>query len=372
MTTTHDTHHHHTNRTREEYRRELSHRIFDGLHRAAGHGWTPDDLRHLLSSQIDHLLFLAVHRVCDGEPGPAAAPVSEPIRSAWRQQCHAAEEVYLPTGTMEEIVETLKQVRPLHDQVLLTDTHAVEGRDRAFEALSPEQRKAHHRIIALLKKAEATNFEGEADVLVAKAQQLRQRYRIESVLLSRETVTEPAAEDFSAQRVYLHSPWIRHQFSLLSAVARTNSCAAMLLARNGIATVVGQIDDVRHVVDLFASLNRQRDHFMRTAAGAYEAAHHGETSSYRRSFMVAYTSHITVLLDDASRHAAADDLAHRRTLPVLAARGERAQQRLTDLFPRSRKMAFTSRHSGGYRDGVTAARQTRLGGDSAGRDPMSA
>lgn len=372
MTTSNATDHQPNNQPRDAYRRELTHQIFAGLQRAARHGWTPDDLRHVLTSQVDHLLYLAAHQVCNHTRGPGSTAVCEPVRAAWLSQAHATEEIHLPTGSMEEIVHFLNRVPPLHDQVLLTDTQAVDGRAHAFEALSPEQRKAQHRIIALLQKAESTNFAGEAEVLVAKAQQLRQRYRIESVLLNQELGGAPPATEFFAQRVYLHAPWIRHQFSLLARVAATNSAAAMLLTRKGIATVVGQLDDVRHVTDLFASLNRQRDHFMRTSAGAHEATRRGETAAYRRNFMIAYTAQISVLLGDAARRAAADDLAHRRTLPVLASRGEQAARRLAELFPRSRKMAFSADHPGGHRDGVTAARQTRLGGDSAGLDPMAA
>lgn len=359
--------------TRKQYTRELLDQIHEGLVRAARLGWTPNDLRHLLSSKIDHLLFRALHRVAEpGAAGGGKAVITEPTRAAWQRQCHPVGEIPLSTGTLESIISQLRRIPPLRDQVLLGDTDAVEDRDSAFAALTPEQRKAHHRIIALLKKAEATNFEGEADVLVAKAQQLRQRYRIESVLLARETTDDVDHTELIAQRVYLRAPWIKHQFSLLAGVARTNSCASMLLTRDGIATVLGRDDDVRHVSDLFASLNRQRDHFMRTAAGAHQAADRGETSAYRRSFMVAYTAHITVLLDDAARHASNESLAHRRTLPVLAARGVRAQQKLSELFPRARSISLTSRHPAGYRDGVDAAHQSHLGGDAAGLGSMSA
>lgn len=372
MTTSNTTDHQSNHQPREVYRRELTRRILMGLQRAARQGWTPDDLRHVLTSQVDHLLYLAAHQVGSAAGGAGSFPASEPIRTAWRTQAQATDEIDLPTGTMEEIIAVLNRVPPLHDQVLLADTQAVEGRAHAFDALSPEQRKAQHRIIALLQKAESTNFAGEAKVLVAKAQQLRQRYRIEAMLLKQELDGGPTESEFFAQRVYLHAPWIRHQFSLLAEVAGTNSAAAMLLTREGIATVVGQLDDVRHVTDLFASLNRQRDHFMRTAPGAHAAARRGETAAYRRNFMIAYTAEVSVLLEDAARRAAGDDLSHRRILPVLASRGEQSARRLAELFPRSRKIVLSANHPGGYRDGVIAARQTRLGGDSAGLDPRSA
>lgn len=339
----------------QNYTLELQQEIAEGLIAAARKGWTPDDLRHVLGSRIDHLLFLVLHRIDDTVP--------EATRKTWCRQCHPTGEIFQSTDSLEKCRDLLRGVGPLHDHPLLGDPHGVEESNLAFAQLSPEQRKAHHRVLALLKKAESTNFEGEADALVSKAQQLRQRYRIESLI-------EEAAgggPDLQAQRLYLHAPWIKHQYSLLSGVARVNGCASMLLTTNGIATVLGTADDLRYVTDLFTSLNRQREHFMRTSPGAHEAAARGETSAYRRSFMIAYSSHIVKLLSDASREASGGT-----TLPVLAGRGIEAHRTLARLFPHSRSLRLSSRHSSGHRDGISAAHRANLNGDSNGIEPMSA
>ncbi|MGP6172743.1 DUF2786 domain-containing protein [Corynebacterium sp. A21] len=339
----------------QNYTLELHREIAEGLVAAARKGWTPDDLRHVLGSRIDHLLFLVLHRINDTVP--------EATRTAWLRQCHPTEEIAHSTASLEECRDLLREVGPLRDHPLLGDPHGVEESDRAFAQLSPEQRKAHHRVIALLKKAESTNFEGEADALVAKAQQLRQRYRIESLLAE----VPGEGPDLQAQRLYLHAPWIKHQYSLLAGVARVNGCASMLLTTNGICTILGTADDLRYVTDLFGSLNRQRGHFMRTSPGAHEAAARGETSAYRRSFMIAYSSHTVKLLTEASRQA-----SDGTTLPVLVGRGLEAHRTLAKLFPHSRSLQLSSRHSGGYRDGISAAHRSHLNGDSNGIQPMSA
>lgn len=334
------------------YTLELQEKITQGLLAAAAKGWTPDDLRHVLGCRINHLLFQVLPLINNTIP-PAT-------RKAWQRQCHAVEEFHLSTAALEECVTLLRRLQPLHDHPLLGDPHGVEESNQAFTRLNPEQRKAHHRILALLKKAESTNFEAEANALVAKAQHLRQHYRIESL-------GEDSAGDFSpqAQRVYLHAPWIKYQYNLLARIAQVNGCATMLLTSNGIATVLGTPDDLRYVTDLFVSLNRQREHFMRTSPGAHEAAARGETSAYRRSFMIAYTHRVGQLLEVASRSAEGDS-----ALPVLAARGSAAQHTLSRLFPRSRSLRLSSRHAGGYRDGVVAAQHSHLRGDLLGIKPM--
>lgn len=344
-----------------EYAAHLRRKIHSLIITAAQRGWTPDDLRHTLTSQIDHLLFQVLPEV--------VADVPPATRDAWRRQCHAASDLNLSTAALEHIADSLRRLLPLRDHEFLADAHALEASEQAFAAFSPEQRKAHHRITALLKKAESTSFEGEADALVAKVQQLRQRYRVETTL----DRSSDHSGDLIAQRVYLHSPWIKHQFSLLHGVAEVNSCATLLLTRNGICTILGAGDDVRYVHDLFRSLNRQRAHFMRTSAGAHEAAAAGETAAYRRSFLIAYAARITVLLQDASQQViTADSLAAEYALPALTARGQTARTTLTGLYPGAGTIHLSSRHLLGHRDGVAAAHRSHLGGETNCLDQMSA
>lgn len=336
------------------YLLELQEQIQQGLLAAARKGWTPDDLRHLLGSRIDHLLFRTLSLLDDTVPAA--------IHQAWRRQCHPVSRFPLSTAALEECRDLLRQLQPLHDHALLGDGQDVADNDQALARLTPAQLKAHHRIRALLRKAESTTFEAEAGALVAKAQQLRQHYRIETVGATGPGEGDtPLPSSLQAQRIYLRAPWIKHQYSLLARIAQVNGCATMLLTATGIATVLGTGDDLRYVADLFASLNRQREHFMRTSPGAHEAAARGETSAYRRSFMIAYTHRLGELLAAASRSASGE-----AALPVLANRGVEAHRTLTRLFPRTRSLRLSSRHGGGYRDGVAAAQRSRLRGDSPG------
>lgn len=252
---------------------------------------------------------------------------------------------------------------------MLAELHALDNQDTS--PMTPAQAKAHHRITALLKKAESTNFEEEAEALILKAETLRQQYRIESLLInSYDQDVQARSSTIRASRVYLEAPWIRHQYKLLNAIARVHSSEALLITKSGICTLFGEQDDVAHIIDLFNSLNRQRAHFMKTSAGARIAQLNGETSSYRRSFMISYASQISRLLisakEDAFNELAGQaPLAHSAIVPVLENRSVRSKEALKETFPNMRTMTFKSTNRRGIIDGFNAANESHLGGESA-------
>ena len=85
---------------------------------------------------------------------------------------------------------------------MLAELHALDNQDTS--PMTPAQAKAHHRITALLKKAESTNFEEEAEALILKAETLRQQYRIESLLIN------SYDQDVQARFVHLGCIWKLH------------------------------------------------------------------------------------------------------------------------------------------------------------------
>ncbi|ANE04466.1 DUF2786 domain-containing protein [Corynebacterium crudilactis] len=346
----------------DSYRTQLEENIISHLGLCALRGWTPADLRHEFSADIDPLLFLALPEI--------AYSCHEDMYALWINGTRPASATFLHIATLEKILQTLPLLNALPEWQKLPGLNHVEL--ELPEEFTPEQSKAHHRITALLKKAESTNFEEEAEALILKAETLRQRYRIESLLIDPYNQDAPVrSAKILATRVYLKAPWIRHQFKLLSSVARIHSCEALLITKSGIATVFGEQDDVSHLVELFNSLNRQRDYFMKNSSGAREAQRNGETSSYRRSFMIAYANQITMLLtrakeeafDDLSTHA---PLAHNAVVPVLEDRSAQSQEALKDSFPNTKSMIFKSTNPQGHFDGLDAANNSHLGGDSAG------
>lgn len=328
----------------------------------AKNGWTPADLRHEFSVQIDPLLFHALSSVTHNVP--------DRLLDHWFTGTRPGSVTSLGVGFLEKIVRQLSLLPPLRDWTVLIDTPSGEQEAEYLASLSPDQRRAHDRIQALLRKAESTTFEHEAAALMEKAETLRQQYRVEVLLSGTDSAPSPR-QDVMSIRIHLQAPWVRYQLRLLNTVSRAYSCEALLLTESGITTVFGHHEDVAHVRDLFASLNRQREHFMRTSAGAKTAQEQGETSRYRRSFMVAYASRIGALLtrtrEDVLGNLAGDaPLGTDTVLPVLRHRAQQSQETMARLFPRTRTMSVSATHHGGYRDGYAAAGRSHLGGDSSG------
>lgn len=326
-------------------------------------GWTPEDLRHEFTTQIDPLLFNSLSTVTNTAP--------HVMVSRWVRETRPGRVSTIGIAALEKIVSALERLPSLDEWNLLSADDLQDQETALLAGLTSAQRKAHYRIQRLLKKAESTTFEKEADALIHKAEALRQQYRIEMLLSDSYSSGTQPDNSVTGTRVRLRAPWIRHQLRLLATVARVNSCETLLLTPSGIATVIGAPDDVTHVVDLFSSLNRQRDHFMKTSAGAREAQDTGETSSYRRSFMLAYTDRIGTLLRRAAEEvitnlADSAPSAPEAIVPALRERSLRARNTLDSLFPHTRRMTFTAHHSKGFRDGRDAAEHSHLGGDSSG------
>ncbi|WP_080793968.1 DUF2786 domain-containing protein [Corynebacterium pacaense] len=354
--------------TRREYSQSLTGLISNRITVLATRGWTPGDLRHELGGRVEPLLFLALPRIATTAPGR--------IAELWMRDtppCHLGDP---EIGALEKMLRDLQHLGSLDEWEILSTGDPLEEEARFLAGLSPQQRKAHHRIHALLKKAESTSFEKEAETLIDKAEQLRQQYRIEAVIS--DLYSPGMRPGLVATRVRIGAPWIRHQFRLLSTVARAHSCAPLLLTGSGISTVIGTSEDVAHVIDLFTSLNRQRDHFMRRAPGAQAARENNETSSYRHSFMIAYASNIGSLLRRAADEVvdSLGDVAPEAPGSVVAAfedRRRRAESTLHEFFPDTTSFRLRAYHTSGYRDGRDAAARSRIGGDSAGlagRRPM--
>lgn len=342
------------------YRQELIDRVVTAIECCAQRGWTPADLRHEFTAVIEPILFEALPEIAYSCPAEMYA--------LWIQDTQPQRRKAPTIKQLENMLRRLPHLTPLSDWSSLSQENTLEPYD--LDIFTPEQSKAHHRITALLKKAESTLFPAEADALILKAETLRQQYRIESLLLD-SSAGEPPQQgtEIISARVYIQGPWVRHQFRLLSSIARVHSCETLLITKSGITTVFGVRDDVAHIVDLFPSLNRQRGHFMLSSPGAQEAQMNGQASSYRRSFMLSYASRISELLQQAKHDALQDleefaPLAHNTIVPVIQQRSEHSQVAIKKVFPNTKQMTFSSRNARGHEDGFHAANKSHLGGES--------
>lgn len=334
----------------DNYRAALQFMLSDRLIHLARHGWAPDDLRHVAGPTIDPHLRSVLRQV--------TAVASDRIRAAWQRQCRPPSlrrRPLAPVSELEPLLEAVDGLPCLSGTDDLTDLACLQS--AGADTLTPEQQRARHRITGLLKKAESTTFSEEAETLIAKAQQLRQRYRIDSL-----DGDDTAPGAVVTVRIHLTAPWVRFQHLLLANIAVANSCRAILSTEVGIAALVGHPDDVQHTAELFASLNRQRDHFMRHSPGAAAAAHRGETAAYRRSFLQSYAYRIGDLLTEATSSTETSPEEQARALPVLAKRSVIAEEAFARIFPHTATLSMSHRfHAPGATDGIRAAERSHLG-----------
>ena len=311
---------------------DISHEtIINELAFAAARGWTPDDLRHALGPVV--IPFLRESR-------PHLFAVTHTrIAAAWDRQLRTlvSDTTAEPDhGTLRALAVELVSLPAFTDADTYVEQHVLLRHNRAATGDSPEQVRARQRITGLLRKAESTTFAAEAESLVSKAQELRQRYRLTHAL------------DGDGGE--------------LGAVAVPNACRTVLSASIGIATLVGHPDDVAHCLELFASLNHQRDYFMRHSPGAAAAKGRRQTAAYRRSFLFAYATRIGDLLEAATTEAPAGDVDSSAALPVLVRREVAAEETRDRIFPLTSGMRFGhSHHGSGAADGVAAAENSHLG-----------
>ena len=323
------------------------------LIQTAARGWLPDDLRHVLPSGtgLDYLL----HTTCE-----MLHFLPEAFTRLWREQSQRSSH---PPRDLNLLRAWLID---LHRLAEIPGVESVLGSpEDELAGLDPAQRKAHQRIQGLLAKAESTTYEDEARALLEKAAQLRQRYRLAGV---QEDLDNDRAPAIATARIHLSAPWIPHQAQLLNSIADPNGCRAILFHKKGLALLIGEASDVRHVVDTFASVNRQREWFMRHSPGARAAAKRKETNAYRRSFQLSYAAQIGRLMWDAVNEAtaahsgASADPGH--GLPALNRREVAVSEAFRAMFPHTTEMSLSSRHAGGYSDGVDAANNSKLGPDT--------
>jgi hypothetical protein len=208
------------------------------------------------------------------------------------------------------------------------------------------------RVRALLRKAESTTFEAEADALTAKAQQLITRHALDDVLLRTDG---PAAGGPVLRRVLLDDPYLAAKALLVHVVASANRCTSTFSPDSAWCSVVGHPGDLAATQVLVASLLTQAVAAMARTGTRRDARGRVRTRSFRRTFLEAYAVRIGDRLASA---AAAEVEAHAdadRLLPALASR-ELAVREATDrLIGPTRRVRHRPPDPQGWAAGTAAA-----------------
>ncbi|TMK54809.1 MAG: DUF2786 domain-containing protein [Actinobacteria bacterium] len=189
------------------------------------------------------------------------------------------------------------------------------------------------KIRSLLAKAESTEFEPEAEAFTAKAQELMARYRIDRAVLAAGTAGD--RKEPAARRVAVHDPYASAKATLLSQVADANGCRAVWCKDEGFTAVFGFADELEAVEELFTSLLVQATAALHRAGSKYDCFGRSRTTSFRRSFLVAFALRIGQRLRESvavTVEAAAAD-AGTSLVPLLTAQTEAIAAAAKSVFP---------------------------------------
>nr|WP_296767424.1 DUF2786 domain-containing protein [Rhodococcus sp. (in: high G+C Gram-positive bacteria)] len=214
--------------------------------------------------------------------------------------------------------------------------------------------KALGRIRGLLAKADATDFEEEAETLTAKAQELMTRYSIDSLLLTEGNVT------VVSRRLHVDNPHGPPKAQLLHGVSTVNRVKTIWDPEFAIATLVGSPIDVEQTEILFTSLLIQAT---RSLAHSPKAKRRKGSASaaFGKAFLYAYAVRIGERLAEADEHAVEEASEHSgNLLPMLAAQSVAVDEEFDRLFPRVRTMRGPRLDAEGWESGHAAADEAEL------------
>ncbi|SNS28268.1 DUF2786 domain-containing protein [Rhodococcoides kyotonense] len=243
------------------------------------------------------------------------------------------------------------QIGPLPSQWPKKRTARVVGTPTSAD--TPNS-KALGRIRGLLAKADATDFEEEAETLTAKAQELMTRYSIDSLLLTDGHV------DVISRRIHIDNPHAPPKAQLLHVVGEVNRVKAIWDPEFAIATLVGSPVDVEQAELLFTSLLIQATRALSHSPKA-KRRKGSASAAFGKAFLYAYAVRIGERLADADAHAleeASEDSGD--LLPILAAKTVAVEEEFDRLFPRVRTMRGPRLDAEGWESGQAAANEADL------------
>lgn len=219
--------------------------------------------------------------------------------------------------------------------------------------------KALGRIRGLLAKADATDFEEEAETLTAKAQELMTRYSIDSLLLGRGDIT------VGSRRVHIDAPHAPAKAQLLHVVSLANRVKVIWDPTFAIATMVGSPVDVEQTDILFTSLLVQATRALSRSPEAKKRKK-ARSASFGKAFLYAYAMRIGDRLTDTDSQVLGEGTERSADLlPILAARTVAVDAEFDRLFPTATSMRGPRLDAEGWESGRAAADDADLADTNA-------
>ena len=330
---------------------QLAEELADAIDRAWRGNWTSSEIVRVVDRSF------AAHVRAAACAGLVVARRRHPAErsSAWvsdheRAVSGAVDLRSITFGTPHELHDLIGFVSRLPRMVDVTVRRKVDaaGPDADARVLA--------KVRALLAKAEATTFEGEADAFTAKAHELMSRHSIATAMLEDPDESAPAAV-----RIWHERPYVKAQASLLGAIAEAAGCRAVYQPGFEVSTVFGIGTDLDAVELLFTSLLVQSAAELRLAETG-GPVHSSRRKSFRNAFHHGYADRVGRRLHEvreAARREAVDTTPGLH--PVLVSRDLAVDDAVAEAFPKLGTMRRSVSNGVGYLAGDHAGRRADLG-----------
>lgn len=220
------------------------------------------------------------------------------------------------------------------------------------------------RIHKLLRKAERTDNQHEAEAFTAAAQRLMTQYAIQVSIgrvNEKRVLGEPVTKKFQ-----IATTWFLPTVHLVGGIAEANDCQIYYNSprgrRMGSVTVVGFPEDLENVELLYLSILAQLQGFTR---GLRDPNPWGSDSSYKRSFRYGFAYGIRDRLM-AARNQVVEEVQEYEgsLLPALIEKKDAVNAAMPDNLGKGRSGSVRS--PDGVRAGVAAAERADVGSPSVG------
>jgi len=293
-------------------------------------GWAPADLGEVVRRRLTtrHLPLLAQLLVAEAEQHPP-----ERVATAWRAELSAlgpAAAVDLRTAAGLELA--LGMCALLGTLPRIAEMIPPPGaRFGGHGPTTGTDAKLLARVRSLLAKAESTEFSEEAEALSAKAQELISRYALDRLVA--DSGREQAGGQVVSRRLWIDPPYVFPKALLIDEVASANRCQSVVAERLGFTTVMGTTSDLDAVKLLVTSLLVQANSAMLRCGSYADRRGNSRTTSFRRSFLIAYATRIGERLRAATEEAAQSTGRAGELVPVLQRHAEQVDAVRERLFP---------------------------------------
>jgi Protein of unknown function (DUF2786) len=225
------------------------------------------------------------------------------------------------------------------------------------------------KVRKLLAKAEDPGCtSAEAAALNDKAAELIAKYGVDCALLA---ASAPEVDPVGDRTISIYPPYALDKASLLGVVAHALRCRSVRIKqRTGVGNTYGMHlfgcqSDLQRTELLYTSLLVQASYGLAAAAvPSFEPL-----ATFRRSWIAGFTQAVGIRLREAERRASADaDAGDGPSVAlVLADRGDRVAQRMSEAYPRLSTAPPRRLMGSGAGHGYAAGQRADLGGVRLGR-----